>query len=385
MNEIEYLDFYNQFVQNIVLDLNSFLADNNGLAIQYHDFKAKEINPGFNLFLLISDTYYKENFHSDILKSILDQHENHNEGFKFLKLFLEYLNKRGSKINIRDFENSTIFREKGKIDILIRDDTTKKAIIVENKINGFFDMPRQIPRYHKFLTDSHYDVVAVAYLLLSDEKKPNIDDWKQEEIETILKKVVSISAYKESNTDLFNGWIIPCERASQNVDALFVLRQYGKLIEYLGGNKMNKPILEKFYESVVIEENFKAAISLKSMIEELPNYRIERIVDNFINNPKPFYQLRKMSNSMARFEGLEIDNSKYAIDIVAEIDKYKLQFWDTNFKNEGDNPAKFKLQKLGLLDDFYVVDYWYEKMFTFPSEETKLYDYITMIMNKLKQ
>lgn len=385
MKELKYLDLHNQFIQKVVLDVNNFLSDNNNFALQYYDFKTKEIHPGFNLFILISDTYYKENFHSDILKSLLDQHENHNEGFKFLKLFLEYLIKRGAKINVKDFENSKIFRERGKIDILIKDDTTKKAIIVENKINGFFDMPRQIPRYHKYLTDSSYDVVAVAYLLLSEEKKPSIDDWKQEEIEAILQKVVSISAYKESNDDLFNGWIIPCERVSQNADALFVLRQYGKLLEYLGGNKMNKPILEKFYASVVIEENFKTAISLKSMIEELPNYRIERIVDTFIGNPKPFYQFRKMSNSTARFEGLEIDNSKYAIEIVAEIDKYKLQFWDTNYKNTGDNPAKFKLQNLGLLDDFYLVDFWYEKGFDFPNDEKKLYDYISMIMNKLKQ
>jgi len=383
MEEIKYLNNHKQFIHNISAELNRFIYDYSDLALEFSEFKTKEIHPGFNLFLLISDTYYKENFHSDILKSLLDPQENHNEGFKYLKIFLEYLIKKGAKLSIKDFQNSKIYREKGKIDILIKDEVSKRAIIIENKINGFFDMPRQIPRYHKYLTDLKFDVVAVAYLLLSDEKKPNIDDWTQDEIETILKKVISVSVYKETSNDLFNGWILPCERITQNADALFVIRQYGKLLEYLGGNNMNKPIMEKFYESVVVEENFKTAISLKSMIEELPNYRIEKIVDTFIGNPKPFYQLRKMSNTMTRFEGFEIENSKYAIDIVAEIDKYKLQFWDTNYK-EGDNPAKYKLQNLGLLDDFYEVDYWYEKLFAFPSEETKIYDYIKMIMNKLK-
>jgi hypothetical protein len=384
MEEIKYLKNHNQFIYNIILGLNDFVNKNTDLALQFYDFKINEIHPGYNLFLLISDTYYKENFHSDIIRSLLDPQEKHNEGFKYLKLFLEFLIKKGAKINIKDFQNSKIYREKGRIDILIMDDFSKKSIIIENKINGFFDMPRQIPRYHNYLTDSNYEVVAVAYLLLSDEKKPNIDDWTKEEIDIILKKVISISAYKEISNDLFNGWILPCERMSQNADALFIIRQYRKLIEYLGGNNMNKPIMEKFYESIIVEDNFKTAISLKSMIEELSNYRIDRIVDTFIGNPKPFYQFRKISNTMARFEGLEIDNSKYAIEIIAEIDNYKLQFWDTNYKNEGDNPAKYKLQSIGLFDEFYKVEYWYEKLFTFPNEENKIYDFIRMILSKLK-
>ena len=46
---------------------------------------------GFNAFSLVSDYYYRETFHSDIIGSILDPQSPHGEGSVFLRLFIEFL------------------------------------------------------------------------------------------------------------------------------------------------------------------------------------------------------------------------------------------------------------------------------------------------------
>jgi hypothetical protein len=384
--ELKLLDEYQRLINNSILNIKNLIENKSiiNIAIQSKEHENKEIDSGFNLFNIISDTYYKENFHSDILKSLLSPNEKHNEGDKYLNQFIIYIKSLGASVNPLDYKHSEVFREKGRIDILIKDELTKKSIIIENKINGAFDMHRQLPRYYNNLTNEGFDVDAIVYLLLNDEKKPSVDGWNDFEINKIDEKLIVVSTCKKSENDLLHGWIYKCEKMTNNVDALFVLRQYGKLLELLGGNIMNKQISEKFFETMLEGENFNTALSLKTMIEELASYRIERILDEFRNNPKPFYQVRKTRTDIVRFENCEIDNSKYSIDICAEIDKYKFQFWDINFSNEGENPAKILLQKLNYFDCFVPVDYWFERIFKFPSEEKELYDFIREIKKRLK-
>ncbi|MBA7535317.1 hypothetical protein ES705_27570 [subsurface metagenome] len=351
---------------------------------KYYQNREEHKNSGFNIFNLISDKYYYENFHSDIIATFLNPNGEHQEGNKFLKILIELLQKLKPDlaIEIDDFSNASTLRENHRIDILIQDHETEKVVIIENKIKNAWDTYRQLPTYVSEM--GMENVAAIIYLPLDPNKVPDKTDWTEEEISFIDSKLICLPAYNRTENDLYSGWLQRCINEAGNDDVKTILKQYSKLIQKLGGLIMDKNLFSKFYDKALSERDFfKSSLSVKEFVDNLPNYRIEKIVDTFIGNPKPFYQLRKMSNTMARFEGFEIENSKYAIDIVAEIDKYKLQFWDTNYK-EGDNPAKYKLQNLGLLDDFYEVDYWYEKLFAFPSEETKIYDYIKMIMNKLK-
>ena len=46
----------------------------------------------FNIFSMISDYYHKENMHTDILKKFLDPNAGHEEGNKFLYLFIDMIN-----------------------------------------------------------------------------------------------------------------------------------------------------------------------------------------------------------------------------------------------------------------------------------------------------
>ena len=51
----------------------------------------KDTSLGFNAFALVSDTYYRENFHSDIIRAILDPHSGHGEGALFLRKFVDFI------------------------------------------------------------------------------------------------------------------------------------------------------------------------------------------------------------------------------------------------------------------------------------------------------
>ena len=70
-------------------EIDTFLNDNAKLVREINDRQDTSI--GFNAFALVSDTYYRENFHSDVIKAILDPHSGHGEGTLYLKKFIEFV------------------------------------------------------------------------------------------------------------------------------------------------------------------------------------------------------------------------------------------------------------------------------------------------------
>ena len=113
------------------------------ISSEYFDRKLHSEQDRFNLFHVISDLYYRENFHSDLIAFFLDPNANH--GYKHLMLdsFIFLLNKIGCSIDVVNYRDAIVVREEAKIDILIKSESNKRAIIIENKINNAGDMPRQ--------------------------------------------------------------------------------------------------------------------------------------------------------------------------------------------------------------------------------------------------
>lgn len=247
------------------------------------NYKFSRSNPfeiGFNVFHLISDGYYKENFQSDIIAALLNPSHSHNEQNKYLHLFIDCLNRvEGKKIDKIDFLNSQVERETDKIDILIKDVTSKKAIIIESKLNGAADTYRQLPTYVEKLKKQNYDIEAIVYLTLESGKSPNQDGWQDREkieIDTLLKKV--------SSTEFYDHWIIPSIINSTNIDSAFILRQYGNLLKNLIYKNMEDELLEKFYNSLGNDN----LIVLKKMVDEFPNYLANKIQARYVKKYQPF-------------------------------------------------------------------------------------------------
>ena len=169
----------------------------------------------FNFFKIISNQYYKENFHSDILKFLL-------ENFPvFLDSFLELI-----EVDKNNYKNYSVNREEGRIDILIKSST--HAIIIENKMNWAEDQDAQIYRYYKYVKEnlksklepeSELIIEKIVYLTpLGDypskkslgydfDKK---DTKKNEYIKDIESKLINVIAYYVKDIDNEKKYLLPC-------------------------------------------------------------------------------------------------------------------------------------------------------------------------------
>ena len=94
--------------------LKSLPAEHNSTIEQVNKSKA------FTVFEIISSLYYRENFHSDLIAFFLDPVQNHGMGLLGIELLVNLVIKRtGWQISAEYYEDATVVREQGRIDILI--------------------------------------------------------------------------------------------------------------------------------------------------------------------------------------------------------------------------------------------------------------------------
>jgi hypothetical protein len=383
------LDEHQKLVSYHMRDLFDFLEKKDITNIS-REYKAnigkRKVDIGFNLFTIISDTYHQENFHSDILKSILDPSENHRKGDQYLTLFLEFIKSHNVEISLSNYNNALVLREKGKIDILIEDAISKRAIIIENKINNAPDMDRQLPRYLKFIKDRGLICDAIIYLRLNQNSLPNTKNWTAAEKEEIWKLLLPVSAYNETEYDILNGWIYKAEKITNQIDVLLILRQYGSLIKKLGANIMNKQIMNKFYDQMMVSDNYQTALSLNSMLNDLILYRVNKLIEEFRVNCNPFDSVNNWKDFVVYFFKLPFQQADLSIDIGVYQEHYSFQFWDRNHKSQGVGPiVSMLLTKLNMEREFHEEGNRMCKEFKFPTQENELYDFIRKFNERLEK
>jgi len=282
-----------------------FLAINSGYVKQFIELTNKYnigSKLGFNIFTSISDYYYRENLHSDILRFIFDPKTEKIGNINFIKIFIDYIKKESIKkyldINIKlDINTITIERETYKIDILIYD-ANKNCIFIENKINNAVDMEDQIGRYYESLKQQGYNINTIVYLTLSPIKKLDKEysiknKEKRKEIEKILLEISVVNNKNESN--FLDEVIKKCmEQAEQteNKYSTVYLSEYFELINYLGGNFMaddiRTQVMQKIFTDKDILQSFRVFGDLwdnrKSIINNVfKNFFIHEM--NFLVHP----------------------------------------------------------------------------------------------------
>lgn len=343
----------------------------------------RNIDLGFNLFEVISDIYYRENLHSDILKTLLDPQGKHAEKDRYLRLFFDYIALRGARLRAEDYSQPQVLRESNRIDLLVKDDVSKHAIIIENKINNAADQPRQLPRYVEHLDAYGYHCDAVVYLRLNGYCPPDTRGWTSADVARIQPLLTIVCAYDGTPGDLLTGWLRKCETSAQNIDAQHILRQYGALINKLGGNIMNKPIMEQFFTTVLEGDNFRTAQSLKAMLDDLVLFRVERIIDAFRNELHPFSAVANWHNEDAYFTGCHLGNAHLGLDVWVNEDHYAFCFWDRNDEDAEKGAAKAALEKMGCLEQFLFSEGQFKKILGFPAQEGELFQEIRSFKTKL--
>lgn len=380
---LERIDAFNQtFVSRVAV-----LLDNPNLRKVTEDFRtrseARTVELGLNIFTIVSDLYYRENYHSDILRALLDPQSPHGEGDKYLRLFLEFLVGRGALLSVGNYGNATVVREQGRLDLLIADAISGRAIIVENKMNEAGDMPRQLPRYLEYVRNRNLTCDAIVYLRLNRDQQPDTKDWTADEVRDVHALLLCVSAYTEQGNDLYNGWLCKCAEAAQDIDAQLIFRQYGALVRKLGGRIMNKAIMEEFLKVMTQGENLKTAQSLRAMLDDLVLFRAERVADAFRSDLHPFQRVAIWAANNAFFTGFHWQGAHLGLDVIAEPDAYRLYFWDRNDSEGAKGFAKAALENMNCLAEFTPQGGAFEKKLLFPAQEEDLLDAVRAFKEKL--
>ena len=313
--------YYNELASNIDLILQLTKESEKKSISQIEDFfkiycsnyltKKKEIykkykidnNQWFNFFESISDKWYRENFHSDILYTILNPNTPQIGNKCFVEEFVKFLDIEDKFDCSSDFivtkEEPTGYivwarnkkgkkqQKKGSIDILIKNE--KQAVIIENKINYAPDMENQLVRYMKYVSKKlGIKTYTVVYLTLTDDKnkKPPLissyDAGFEEYAEMldkdkgILKEVYAVDINQSLSKDFLPNC---CNRLKKeltnnknednNYDVAQVyIDQYRILLNHLGGNaymsEVDKNLIKKIYSS---KENIETALDFINIWE----------------------------------------------------------------------------------------------------------------------
>lgn len=222
----------------------------------------------FNIFESISEKWWYENFHSDILFTILNPDTREIGRPYFAEEFVKFLG-----VDFDCTKGFEVTREKDRIDLLIKND--RQAIIIENKINYAPDRENQLVRYMKKVEEDGREIAAVVYLTLMDDKKPPLkydEDFKKyaEMLPKILKKVCAVD--EEKTKGLAKGFLQACldrlneekpqdEKAkdARNLASVYI-KQDKMLLEHLGGKaymkSTDKKVIEEIYSN---KDKFDAA------------------------------------------------------------------------------------------------------------------------------
>ena len=344
---------------------------------EYIDKNNFEENYPFNIFELISDIYYRENFHSDIIAKLFE-----NE--IVLKNFLDFIGVDKSK-----YENYEVEREESKIDILIK--TEKNCIIVENKLNWAKDMPEQLFRYYnECKNNKKLEVDKIVYLSPNSFKKPTEDSVKE-----IPKELIkTIIGYDGENNDFYTMVLQKSLEEMNNKEPKewrLLLEHYLKILRQTGETKMDK-LTKEFYDKIVNDSKEYEKIELiATMYNDLTKTRINNLISTFSGenyNNECFYR-----DFYSEKRGLN-----YAIDIYANDYKYSYLQLFSREENEVDNSPKSRkkweqdnkdieawLKKHKLFDGFYFDDWRWTKDFKFPEEEKALYEFAKKLIECLEK
>jgi len=250
--------------------------------------------------LLSSGTFQLENFHSRVLAGLLDPTQRHGRSKLLMEKLIEMLAKKAEVLEngkvaselrcawqdgfYDDVEVKTEYPIKseghlGRIDILLSNKKLKKAIVIENKINGAPDMSRQLLRYVKALGDEGLEVMAVVYLKLADDSGyPEWSEWTEAERQSVKDVLVPISACADDDCYSLKSWLDiagtedKCIAGFANEYLGFIMGQSADCDRW---DELCKLVAGKTDEILASD---KIDRQTKSIIASLPEYIERRIV-----------------------------------------------------------------------------------------------------------
>ena len=193
-------------------------------AARFHDRHEAGRREPFNVFSTLRSEHDEVNLHSRFLAALLDHRQSPRESRENLAHFLEHF-------GIREFrhDHATVDRERSNIDILICDQSSMQAVIIENKIWAA-DQPRQLQRYAEQMSQYGRHILY----LTPDGREATKDSAGDVDYRCI--------SYK---TDLV-PWLKGCQKRAYDEPALREsVAQYLRLIGKLTGTDFSEGLYER--------------------------------------------------------------------------------------------------------------------------------------------
>lgn len=258
MNDIKF-NVLNNILTQILHDNICFIESLHSLT-EKRNAKLAEFNKNNDNMFSAVFKFKLENFHSEILRRILDPATPETGDERFLNLFVDTLIKINPNVKRHNFTanvhvecEASGSREEGRIDIYIYDDDY--AVIIENKINQAQDQPNQLAKYLKAAKAQKKEVIAVVYIPKFEDCEPPLDSYDEpykEFVPEINEKLVVLPAINRRNgkNDIANGFITQCVNLTDiNSPQNYMLSQYAKLLKTIeGDSKMTESIDREFIE-----------------------------------------------------------------------------------------------------------------------------------------
>ena len=216
-------------------DRHQLLMEKAGRLYEKHE--AGRQDP-FNVFSVLRSESDEVNLHSRFLHALLNYRKPGEETRSNLTDFLQH-------VGIKDFESRTarVERERHNIDILITNNDTKQAVVIENKIWAG-DQNEQIMRYHQTLKKQEaYSRIYLLYLTPygRDPSKESVGDLKCTAI-----------SYKYH----LQPWLRRCQRRAYDEPGLREsVAQYLQLVQKLTGTDFKEEYMKELTELCLEGDN----------------------------------------------------------------------------------------------------------------------------------
>ena len=401
-------NFYDNVAKEIIDDaVNiSFKFIDNKMIKTYEDYIEKnnfQENYDFNIFELMSDKFYRENFHSYIIAQLF-------KSDIILKKFLGFI-KVDETVYINDgydiIPEYSIKHDikNGRIDILIKSNDKENnedeenenkekphCIIIENKLHGAKDEESQLRRYYEACIKD-FEVDKIVYLLPNLDKKNKPDKQSKEGIleEELIKTIVGYDGNGKDFYTVLNDSLEEVKNNS-NIEWHLLLKHYLKILRLTGETKMDA-LTEKFYEKIKTEpEEYKKIQLIATMYNDLIKTRLNSLKEEFKGEYEQYWFSK------------DFYSKRRGIEYRIVIDVYDVSSWLSLFSREedtatDDNPKSTKkwqdnkdieawLKKHKLFEGFdnggdYLAR-WY-KEFEFPKDENALYDFTKKLIKCLEE
>ena len=211
--------------------------------VLYKRYEAGRRKP-FNVFSVLRRESDEVNLHSRFLHALLDYRELPEAERENLKDFLQHAVEK-------EFEDkgAIVERERDDIDILITNNDTKQAVVIENKIESG-DPPQQLQRYYTRLKSKGYSDIHLLYLTLHGDE-PSEDSVGDLDYETI--------SYKD---DLL-PWLERCQkRAYDEPELRESVAQYRQLVRKLTGTDFTGEYMNELKKLLLRDNNLVLACDL---------------------------------------------------------------------------------------------------------------------------